>query len=360
MEQNGECEVDRQNKKLSCARKIGLRKNNAETDKEEKNKLTGLLAKEKLPTEGCTGGNGEREKSSEQKKISDDIQDTVYVSYGEAKTENRKDLKMLDFHADKNSIKHTTMRVLPFLTISPGISLPPQPVLIRWKTWLDAVNYYAKYYGKIMEVIDALDNTDSSAVAAVKSLPSEQLLEDILFIDSNFKIVSKIITLLESSKLQLSEALNIVYKVSQTVIQNNNSLISEKVKLDDNLGVVKYLPIEAKTATLSDDKVTFSANDDSGYNCSANDRFSGVVRASINFFVEDRVGAGGPEAYQEGTWLSRTDVGNPPVSIGFTNTTQDAQWAKKHAEGEKLEIPVSGVVKTLDIQYTDGRHLCIG
>ncbi|KAJ4425378.1 hypothetical protein ANN_27993 [Periplaneta americana] len=94
----------------------------------------------------------------------------------------------------------------------PGIPLPPQPDLTRWKTWLDAVNYYTEYYGKIMEVIDALDITDNSAVAAVKSLPSEQLLEDILFIDSNFKIESKSIILLESSKLQLSEALNIVYK----------------------------------------------------------------------------------------------------------------------------------------------------
>ncbi|KAJ4429596.1 hypothetical protein ANN_21781 [Periplaneta americana] len=132
--------------------------------------------------------------------------------------------------ADKNSIKHTTMRVLLFQTIAPEITLPPQPVLTRWKTWLDAVNYYAKYYGKIREIADALDSTDSSAVAAVKSLPSEQLLEDILFLDSDFKIVSKGITMLESSKLQLSEALNIVYKVSQTVIENNNSLISEKVK----------------------------------------------------------------------------------------------------------------------------------
>ncbi|KAJ4427674.1 hypothetical protein ANN_25323 [Periplaneta americana] len=57
-----------------------------------------------------------------------------------------------------------------------------------------------------------------------------ELLEDILFIDYNFKIVSKSIIPLESSKLQLSEALNIVDKVSHTVIQNNNSLISEKVK----------------------------------------------------------------------------------------------------------------------------------
>ncbi|KAJ4432499.1 hypothetical protein ANN_21119 [Periplaneta americana] len=122
------------------------------------------------------------------------------------------------------------MRVLLFQTIAPGIPLPPQPVLTRWGTWLDAVNYYAEHYGKIMEITDALDSTDSSGVAAVKSLSSKQLLEDILFIDSNFKIVSKSITLLESSKLQLSEALNIVYKVSQAVIQNNNSLISEKVK----------------------------------------------------------------------------------------------------------------------------------
>ncbi|KAJ4451609.1 hypothetical protein ANN_03078 [Periplaneta americana] len=70
---------------------------------------------------------------------------------------------------------------------------------------------------QIMEVIDALDSTDSSAVAAVKSLPSEQLLEDILFIDSNFKIVSKTITLLESSKLQTSKALNKTDKASQIV-----------------------------------------------------------------------------------------------------------------------------------------------
>ncbi|KAJ4427607.1 hypothetical protein ANN_25255 [Periplaneta americana] len=71
-----------------------------------------------------------------------------------------------------------------------------------------------------MEVTDALDSTDSSAVAVVKSLPSEQLLEDNLFIDSNFKIVSKSITVSESSKLQLSKALNIVDKISQIVIQN--------------------------------------------------------------------------------------------------------------------------------------------
>ncbi|KAJ4444089.1 hypothetical protein ANN_05878 [Periplaneta americana] len=39
---------------------------------EEEKELAGSLAEKKLPTEGCTGRNGEREKSSWQKKISDD------------------------------------------------------------------------------------------------------------------------------------------------------------------------------------------------------------------------------------------------------------------------------------------------
>ncbi|KAJ4450734.1 hypothetical protein ANN_02164 [Periplaneta americana] len=97
-----------------------------------------------------------------------------------------------------------------------------------------------------MEVIYSLDSTDSSAIAAVKSLPSEQLLEDILFIDSDFKIVSKSITLLESSKVQLSQALNILDKVSQTVIQNNNSLISEKVKCGGTASVSLVFDFKVK------------------------------------------------------------------------------------------------------------------
>ena len=64
----------RQNKKCSCARKSGRRKNNAGTDKEEGKKLAGPLAKKELPTEGCSRRYGKWEESSRQKKISDDRQ----------------------------------------------------------------------------------------------------------------------------------------------------------------------------------------------------------------------------------------------------------------------------------------------
>ena len=63
----------RQNKKCSCARKNGRRKNNAGTDKEEK-KLAEPLAKKELPAEGCSRWNGKREESLRQKIISDNRQ----------------------------------------------------------------------------------------------------------------------------------------------------------------------------------------------------------------------------------------------------------------------------------------------
>ena len=54
MEQDGACKMDRQNKKCSSARKSGIRKNNAGTDKEEEKKMAGPLAKKRLSAEGCS------------------------------------------------------------------------------------------------------------------------------------------------------------------------------------------------------------------------------------------------------------------------------------------------------------------
>ena len=77
MEKDIACKMDRQNKKCSCARKSGRRKNNAGTDKGRENKLAGPLAKKELPAEGCSRRNGKREESSRQMTISDDRQHYV-------------------------------------------------------------------------------------------------------------------------------------------------------------------------------------------------------------------------------------------------------------------------------------------
>ena len=54
MEKDGAGKMDRRNKKCSYAGKSGRKQKNAETDKEEKKKLAGPLAKKELPAEGCS------------------------------------------------------------------------------------------------------------------------------------------------------------------------------------------------------------------------------------------------------------------------------------------------------------------
>ena len=91
--------MERQNKKCSCARKSGRRKNNAVTDREEESKLAEPLAKKEVPTEGCCRRNGKREEGSRQKKISDDRQHhdkwTVCIGYMKRKVENRIEWRIL-------------------------------------------------------------------------------------------------------------------------------------------------------------------------------------------------------------------------------------------------------------------------
>ena len=68
MEKDRMCKTDRQNKKCSCARRSGRRKNNAGSDKIERKKLAGPLAKKELPAEECPRRNGKRKKVRGRRK----------------------------------------------------------------------------------------------------------------------------------------------------------------------------------------------------------------------------------------------------------------------------------------------------
>ena len=71
MEKDGACKMDKQNKKCSCRRQSGRRKNNAGTEKEQEKKLAGPLAKKELLAEDRSRRYGKWEERSRQKKISD-------------------------------------------------------------------------------------------------------------------------------------------------------------------------------------------------------------------------------------------------------------------------------------------------
>ncbi|VVC30206.1 Hypothetical protein CINCED_3A011907 [Cinara cedri] len=49
-----------------------------------------------------------------------------------------------------------------FKTHVPNIPLPPESVITRWGTWLNASIYYCEYYKEIYEIVEMLNSEDAS------------------------------------------------------------------------------------------------------------------------------------------------------------------------------------------------------
>jgi len=62
-------------------------------------------------------------------------------------------------------------RTMLFRTESPGIPLPPEPILTRWGTWINAASYYCTYYKEIHGVLQQLDSSAALSIKEAKLHP---------------------------------------------------------------------------------------------------------------------------------------------------------------------------------------------
>ena len=75
-------------------------------------------------------------------------------------------------------------RVGTFKEKCPNLSLPPQPIITRWETWLDAAFYYGMNFNKVKEVVDTFKNSIKNELSVILS---------------NFQCMTDTITCLEKS-----------------------------------------------------------------------------------------------------------------------------------------------------------------
>jgi hypothetical protein len=62
------------------------------------------------------------------------------------------------------------LRVQKFKEEAPTLPLPPQPIVTRWGTWLDAVNYCCTNYSEIKKIFNKFGTKDSSSIKSVQEL----------------------------------------------------------------------------------------------------------------------------------------------------------------------------------------------
>lgn len=132
----------------------------------------------------------------------------------------------------KKTFLKAPYRVQIFKTEAPDVMLPPEPIITRWGTWLDATDYYCKHLQSIRNVFTKL-NDDSVSILKVKNILDDQQLDaNLVCITSNFGIISKSITQLETRGLKLVDSINIINKIKNemNVINTQSDSIKSVVE----------------------------------------------------------------------------------------------------------------------------------
>jgi len=68
----------------------------------------------------------------------------------------------------KKIFRKAPSRILLFKTVAPDITLPPEPVITRWGTWINAAIYYCEHFEIIFNIVNKFDSEDALSIKNAK------------------------------------------------------------------------------------------------------------------------------------------------------------------------------------------------
>ncbi len=86
------------------------------------------------------------------------------------------------------------------------IGSPPQPVLTRWGTWLNAAEYYANNLQDVRDIVNSFDGEGILVTKAKAAVNDINVAESLVKIQRDYQELPKLIKKMESSKYTLQEA----------------------------------------------------------------------------------------------------------------------------------------------------------
>lgn len=109
----------------------------------------------------------------------------------------------------KKTFLKAPQRVTIYKKYCPNLPLPPQPVLTRWGTWLQAVNFYVENIATIKMAIVHLQSDAKCIIELKQAIDDPDLTIQLQYISRHFGHIANSITQLESRKLSLITAFDI-------------------------------------------------------------------------------------------------------------------------------------------------------
>jgi len=111
-------------------------------------------------------------------------------------------------------------RVQIFKDISPLLTLPPELVLTRWGTWIQAALYYCEHFEIIKLIVNSLNKDDAISIkTAQKYIEKQHIQIQLVFIKSNFSFLPNAIKSLEKQNMTLASSISIVRDAEMKLTQ---------------------------------------------------------------------------------------------------------------------------------------------
>ena len=145
------------------------------------------------------------------------------------------------------------------------IPLPPQPVITRWGTWIEAAIYYAENFTAVKTFIcEKLNSNDAVSICNAQELfRKNNILNDLLCIARNFSALPTSIKKLEEKGQPLHESLHIYSEM--TNLMNNLDVQLEPIRekftavynKNSGLHIMQSVLTKLKGVCSSDAPITF-------------------------------------------------------------------------------------------------------
>ncbi|XP_022180013.1 uncharacterized protein LOC111040403 [Myzus persicae] len=114
----------------------------------------------------------------------------------------------------KNFFLKAPSRVIIFKSTAPDLSLPPEPIITRWGTWVKAACYYCDHHETLKSIVYSLDKEEAISIKnAQKYFFDPSLAANLVFIKSNFGFIPDVMTSLEAKNIPLSDAIKLIEDV---------------------------------------------------------------------------------------------------------------------------------------------------
>ncbi|XP_025198504.1 uncharacterized protein LOC112603549 [Melanaphis sacchari] len=139
----------------------------------------------------------------------------------------------------KKIFRKAPSRLLVFKSEAPNLPLPPEPIITRWGSWINAAIYYCENFEIIHRVIFMLDRNDAVSIKdAQDNIIKPGLKNNLTYIKSNFAKLILAIEQLQQQHIPLSDSLKIVQDIQKSFetlsgssgksVQNKFNQVQEK------------------------------------------------------------------------------------------------------------------------------------